>query len=74
MIFTMMIDLDHLLATPIFNASRCSIGFHPLHSSYAILIYFLMLFFSNIYIKIIATGLLLHIFTDLQDCLWSRVL
>lgn len=29
---TMLVDLDHLLAEPIFQADRCSIGFHPLHS------------------------------------------
>ena len=39
-ILTMLIDLDHLLATPIFDATRCSINFHPLHSYYAIFSYF----------------------------------
>ena len=33
---TMLVDLDHLLATPLLDPNRCSIGFHPLHS-YAIL-------------------------------------
>ena len=28
---TMMVDLDHLIADPIFDPQRC-IGFHPLHS------------------------------------------
>ncbi|VFS53936.1 Uncharacterised protein [Moellerella wisconsensis] len=32
MIATIAIDLDHLLATPIFDPNRCSIGFHPLHT------------------------------------------
>ena len=27
---TMFIDLDHLLANPIFDPNRCSINFHPL--------------------------------------------
>ena len=27
---TMLVDLDHLLADPIFDSSRCGIGFHPL--------------------------------------------
>ena len=31
MIATMLIDLDHLLADPIYDPGRCSIGFHPLH-------------------------------------------
>ena len=28
MIATMIIDLDHLIATPIFDPNRCSINFH----------------------------------------------
>jgi hypothetical protein len=31
MMITMLIDLDYLLASPTYDASRCSIGFHPLH-------------------------------------------
>jgi hypothetical protein len=29
---TMLVDLDHLLATPVFLPDRCSINFHPLHT------------------------------------------
>ena len=39
MVSTMLIDLDHLLADPIFDPSRCSIGFHPLHTLWAGIIY-----------------------------------
>ncbi|SMO84886.1 DUF6122 family protein [Fodinibius sediminis] len=42
MIATMLVDLDHLLADPIYDPSRCSIGFHPLHSLPAILAYVLL--------------------------------
>ena len=42
----MVIDLDHLLATPIYDPLRCSIGFHPLHSTYAIVFYVLLLLVS----------------------------
>ena len=70
MLGTMIVDLDHLLATPIFDLNRCSIGFHPLHSVYAILIYFLLLFHPNKYVRIIAVGLLLHMFIDFLDCIW----
>ena len=69
-IATMLVDLDHLLANPIFDSNRCGIGFHPLHSYYAIITYFLMLFIPNIYVRIVAVGLLFHMFTDFQDCLW----
>ncbi len=70
MITTMLVDLDHLLAYPIFDPTRCSIGFHTLHSYYGIVIYFLMVLFPNFKIKIVAVGLLFHMFTDFQDCLW----
>ena len=69
-ILTMLIDLDHLLATPIFEANRCSINFHPLHSYYAIGIYFLLLIPAKT--RIIAIGLLFHILTDFMDCLWIK--
>lgn len=36
---TMVVDSDHLLATPIYDPERCSIGFHPLHSTVAIALY-----------------------------------
>ena len=68
MLATMLIDLDHLLANPIFDPDRCSIGFHPLHSYYAIVIYFILFFIPRF--RIVAIGLLLHIATDFLDCLW----
>ena len=40
----MLVDLDHLLANPIYDASRCSIGFHPLHQIMPIFFYFLLCF------------------------------
>jgi len=67
-ILTMLVDLDHLLADPLFDATRCSINFHPLHSYYAILIYFLLLMFPKT--RIIGIGLLFHMITDAIDCLW----
>lgn len=72
MLASMLVDLDHLLATPIFEADRCSIGFHPLHSYYAIAIYSIMVFFPKL--RILAIGLLFHMFTDFQDCLWTSFL
>ena len=42
MLSCMLIDLDHLLATPIFDPSRCSVAFHPLHSYAAIAFYFVL--------------------------------
>jgi hypothetical protein len=68
MIATMLVDLDHLLADPIFDPDRCSIGFHPLHSYYAIACYCLLLLWPKA--RVIAVGLLFHMLTDYQDCLW----
>lgn len=62
-----LVDLDHLLATPIFQENRCSIGFHPLHSYVAIAIYFALLLCKKV--RIIAIGLLLHMLADFVDCL-----
>lgn len=67
-LLAMLIDLDHLLATPIFDPGRCSIGFHPLHSYPAIAFYILLLFFRKT--RIAAIALLWHIVTDAVDCLW----
>lgn len=66
MIAGMLIDLDHLLANPIFDPNRCSINFHPLHSYYALIIYILFLFFKKT--RLIGLGLVIHIIADVVDC------
>lgn len=66
MIATMVVDLDHLLAVPIYDPDRCSIGFHPLHSYVAIGIYFAMLFVPKG--RLIAIGLIIHMALDYIDC------
>jgi hypothetical protein len=73
MVATMIVDADHLLATPMFDPNRCSIGFHPLHSYYAIGVYFLMLSIKNTYLRLIAIGLFFHMLTDFQDCLLMKL-
>lgn len=65
---TMLVDLDHLLASPIFQANRCSIQFHPLHTYYAMAVYVLLLFFKKPF-RVIGIGLLFHMFTDLVMCM-----
>ena len=67
MIATMLVDLDHLLATPIYDPDRCSIGFHPLHSYIAIAIYSVMAFIPAS--RYIGIGLLIHMALDGLDCL-----
>ncbi|GAL69972.1 hypothetical protein JCM19302_867 [Jejuia pallidilutea] len=66
MLAGLLIDVDHLLATPIFNPNRCSIGFHPLHSSFAILFYFFLCIPKKS--RLVGLGLVIHIVSDAVDC------
>lgn len=72
LIATMLVDLDHLLATPVFDSSRCSIGFHLLHQPLAIICYAILLLFPKT--RIISFGLLLHMVTDKIDCIWMATI
>lgn len=68
---TMAVDIDHLIANPIFAENRCSIGFHLLHSEYVIPLYFLGAFFlKNYTLRLVAIGLAFHMVTDTIDCFW----
>ena len=72
MVATILIDLDHLFAVPIFDSSRCSIGLHPLHTTWAALFYCSLLAFPSWKLRAISLGCLWHLFTDLIDCLSIR--
>ncbi len=67
MVLAMVIDADHLLADPVYDPNRCSIGFHPLHSFPAAAVYALMLFVPAL--RIVSSGLLIHLLVDATDCL-----
>ena len=66
LVATMLVDLDHLLASPVYDPLRCSIGFHPLHQFIPIGFYGLMLIISRL--RWIGLGLLIHMLLDLGDC------
>lgn len=83
-IATMLVDVDHLLADPIYDPARCSIGFHPLHSEIAILIYVVCFALPVVrrskatghprekaleWLHVISLGLLIHMALDGIDCL-----
>ena len=75
MILTMVVDIDHLLASPVYDALRCSIGFHPLHQHITIVIYFICCFIPRL--RFIGIGLLIHMMLDSIDCfvnqgIWSH--
>ena len=62
----MLVDLDHLLATPLYDPTRCSIGFHPLHGFIPIGFYGLMLLHKKT--MLVGLGLMIHMSLDLLDC------
>ena len=63
-----LIDLDHLAADPIFDPSRCSIGFHLLHGWEAALAYTLFLLIPRWWVRAFAVGALWHLAVDYGDC------
>ncbi|NBB87005.1 MAG: hypothetical protein GVY12_12435 [Bacteroidetes bacterium] len=84
MIATMIVDADHLLADPIYDPNRCSIGFHPLHTLPAIVGYVGLFALPLILGKeddgtglrpsarvlhLVGLGLLIHMALDWIDCM-----
>jgi hypothetical protein len=67
---TMIVDLDHLLADPIYDPDRCSIGFHPLHQYPLLAVYALAALWPKT--RLIGIGLLIHMFLDGVDCFWMQ--
>ena len=64
------IDLDHLLATPIYQPDRCGIGFHPLHGVWMFALSLGLSAYPRT--RWLGLGVLLHLLLDLSDCacLW----
>ena len=84
MIATLMVDADHLLADPTYDPSRCSIGFHPLHTTPAVVLYAALFAVPVILARstdgeephagagalhLVGLGLLIHMALDWTDCL-----
>lgn len=65
---TNIIDIDHLFANPIFDPTRCSINFHPLHTGYAFIVYCILFLIPKT--RIVGIGLILHIIADALSCYW----
>ena len=79
LVATMVVDVDHLVAVPIYDPGRCSILFHPLHTHWAILLYVGMMLWPKVkgfrhkqdkIIGYIGLGLVLHMVLDGLDCWW----
>lgn len=65
---TMLVDLDHLWADPVYDPGRCSLGFHPLHNYPVIAGYAIAVWWPKL--RLIAIGLLIHMALDGVDCVW----
>ena len=66
MMLTMVVDIDHLLANPIYDPNRCSIGFHPLHLWLPILCYVVACLIPRL--RYVGIGLVIHMLLDSIDC------
>lgn len=63
-----VIDIDHLLADPVYAPGRCSIGFHPMHTAPAIVAYGALAIARRT--RLFGIGLLIHIGLDAIDCMF----
>jgi hypothetical protein len=83
MVATMLVDADHLLADPVYDPGRCSIGFHPLHTLPAIGLYVALFAIPLVlggrgggprtlhaarWLHLVGLGLLIHMLLDGIDC------
>ncbi len=63
----MIVDVDHLLADPIYDPLRCSMGFHPLHTWPFVFLYILLSLVPRT--RLLGIGLVIHMLLDSGDCL-----
>ena len=66
MVFTMLVDIDHIGAIPMYDPERCSIGFHPLHKIGFVVLYTVLCFVPKA--RFIGLGLTTHMVLDSIDC------
>ena len=69
MIATMLVDIDHLFANPIYDPNRCGFGFHPLHELWITFFYVSLCFVPKMpRIRLVGIGLSVHMALDAIDC------
>lgn len=61
------IDVDHLLADPIYDPGRCSLNTHILHRWPAQILYLLLAIVPRT--RLVGLGLVIHVLLDAIDCL-----
>jgi hypothetical protein len=62
-----LIDVDHLLADPVYDPGRCSVTTHILHRWPAQILYLLLALVPKT--RLVGLGLVIHILLDALDCL-----
>ena len=67
MLSAILLDLDHLFASPIYDPNRCSLDFHSLHHYSIHPLYLAMCFHPKT--RWLGIGLLIHMALDGIDCL-----
>ncbi len=70
LVATMLVDLDHLLADPLYDPNRCSINTHLLHTPLPIAVYVVMTMFPKT--RLVGLGLVIHMLLDTIDCMGMR--
>jgi hypothetical protein len=66
LVLTNLVDVDHLLADPLFDPNRCSIGTHPLHTWPAVALWAALAAWSPT--RLVGAGLCIHMLLDAIDC------
>lgn len=66
MVSTMLVDIDHVFASPIYDPERCSIGFHPLHQVWLMPVYGALSAVPQT--RVVGIGLVVHMALDSVDC------
>lgn len=66
MVATIFVDIDHLIANPIYDPGRCSVGFHPLHQPWFLILNLVLCFAPKT--RLIGIGLTIHMCLDAIDC------
>jgi hypothetical protein len=62
-----LIDIDHVTASPIVDPDRCSVGYHLLHSFWLIPVYLALALYPKT--RLIGLGLVIHIILDTMECI-----
>ena len=62
MVGTMLVDLDHLVADPIYDPNRASLGFHPLHAWWLQPVYVALALWPRT--RLVGIGLVVHMALD----------